>query len=59
MKISKRKRRIIIKLAEDELNKEHSDKALKQNLRSIIAKMKDSIADTELNNERKLYEQCN
>lgn len=49
MKLSKRKRRIIIKLSEIELNKIHIDKSLKQNLRSIITKMKDSIIDTDEN----------
>lgn len=47
MKLSKRKRRIIIKLAEESLSKNHNDESLNRNLRSIITRMKDSIIDTD------------
>lgn len=49
MKINKRKRRLIIQLAESELHKNHSDKALNKSLRSIITKMNESLLDAEAN----------
>lgn len=51
MKISKCNRNIIIKLAENELDKKHKSKESNRKLRSIISKMKDSLADTKSNNQ--------
>lgn len=51
VKLSARKKKIIIKLAQTELDKNHSDKSLKRNLRSIITRMQDSLTDINANDK--------
>jgi len=52
MKLSVRKRKIIIELCQEALDKQHKDKTLNQNLRSIQRNMRASINSTNITNHK-------